>query len=100
MNQKVIPYNFKNKIYTISNKTWYSFDNEPPPSDLLCVFYNKFLDSYRVCTYDELEEEFRFIRNNFGDIMDDTTEDAYTDYYLAHCFHPTHWTFAPIPPID
>jgi hypothetical protein len=98
---KIVPYDFKYKIYTLKNQTvWFSFEEEPPPPNLRCIFYNKFLDEFRVTTLNKLEEDFKFVRQNFGDLIDESTEDEYVDYYLANTFHPTHWTIAPVSPID
>lgn len=97
---KIIPYNFKNRVYTINTHTvWFLMDEEPPPASLPCIFYNKFLDEYRISTLDQLEADFKFIRNNFGELIDEKTDDDYVDYHLANTFHPTHWTIRPDSPI-
>lgn len=98
---KIVKYNFKYRLYTLNTKTvWFSFDDEPPPPELPCIFYNKFLDDYRVSTFEQLEEDFKFVRQNFGDLIDESTGDSFIDYQLAHTFHPTHWTPRPDPPLN
>ena len=75
-------------------------DDQAPAPDLLVIFYNKFIDEYRICTYDKLEQDFRYMRANFGDLMDESTGDDWVDYQLLHTFQPTHWTNAPLPPYE
>lgn len=82
---------------SLDEDIWNSFD-DLPPQDLKCIFYNLFLDEYRICTIDKLEDDYRFIRDNFGDLIDEDTGNQTVDYYLKNTFHPTHWTIAPTPP--
>lgn len=87
-------------IYTQKDAHWRSVEEDPPPADLLVIFYNIFLDEYRVTTLEKLEEDFKFIRTHFGDLIDEKTGDEEVDYQLSHTFHPTHWMVAPQPPFS
>jgi hypothetical protein len=63
-----------------------------PPPDSLTTFYNKFTDEYRTCTLDQLEQNFRYVRSEFGDLIDESTGDDWVDFQLTQAFLFTHWT--------
>lgn len=66
-----------------------------PLPDQLTIFYNQYTDSYEICTLDELEGNFRYLRNEFGELIDQSTDDPVLDTQLREKFLFTHWTPAP-----
>lgn len=89
----------KHKLIT-RDILWTEMDDSLPASDQEVIFYNKYIDEYRVCTLEKLEKDFKFVRTHFGDIIDEPSDEEWVDYQLLHTFHPTHWTPAPLPPYD
>jgi hypothetical protein len=67
-----------------------------PLPDALTIFYNKYFDTYEICTLDELETRFRVLRNEFGHVIDEPTGDEDLDEELRQKYLFTHWTPAPV----
>ena len=77
------------------NDEWIDIEEGLPPSGVRVLFYNGFLDELKVCSLDELEENFKFMRQHFNQFIDD---EDYISYYVKHTFKPTHWKKAPYRP--
>lgn len=77
------------------NDEWICLDEGFPPPDVKMLFYNEFLDEFKVCTLNEIEENFKFFRQNFNEYIQDKD---YVSYYVQHTFKPTHWKRAPVRP--